>query len=189
MSPKAGKWTDSSDATARARSHRQLCRHGPGWQSPAMERLERDFQSPSTRTQSLPASLVQIRGPQPLAGKQVPGVPVRSRGLNSRSIGDVFARSFKSFGDHEPRDRWQRSNTRLVQAPVHVGRVWTSSNGTRRACVDGATLALWPPGTTLTREVRVGIIVGERSRHGVDAAATGGPTAHAASPRIRALRA
>jgi hypothetical protein len=44
-------------------------------------------------------------------------------------------------------------------------------------------------GLSRKRCALVGIIVGERSRHGVDAAATDGPTAHAASPRIRALKA
>ncbi len=49
----------------------------------------------------------------------------------------------------------------------------------------------WPRGGGLSRKrcALVGIIVGKRSRHGVDAAGTSGPTAHVASPRIRALKA
>ena len=46
------------------------------------------------------------------------------------------------------------------------------------------------PRSNSRRCMRCDIIVGARSRHRVDAAAaTGGPTAHAASPRRRALRA
>jgi len=50
--------------------------------------LERDFQSPPPRAGvGRPALLVQIKGPQPLAGEQDTGVLVRGYDLNPVTLG------------------------------------------------------------------------------------------------------
>ncbi len=53
--------------------------------------LKRDFQSPILGSQILRTSLVQIGGPQPLAGEQVPGVPLRDPDLTSYNRDSVTA--------------------------------------------------------------------------------------------------